>query len=192
MCLKKLELAGVGKSDEEVAGSVSCFSSLMGLEELFSTSSFYYSFSSRDSWICDEHSSALHPSFDSAISHLLSLRSLSLRTYNLTGKGMVSLARILRQFVHLQLIDISLHIHFRLGSAGTKSLCSALTPLSGLHILIFCRCYVEDHGFCSLAFVLKTLPHLVKIDISGICFYAPPIDQGMIALSRELHRCPRL
>ena len=99
--LSKLTLTGVGKSDEEVAASVSCFSSLMGLEELVIDSSGLNS-----TWICDRHTKDLHPSFATALSHLLSLRFLSLRDCHIKSKGMATLSTIFGQLVVLQSIDL--------------------------------------------------------------------------------------
>ena len=174
----------MGRSDLQVAASVSCFSSLTGLEELIIDSSRKFS---SDSLICDEQTSELHPSFAMALPHLLSLRSLSLTSCYLTPKGMTSLAPILSQLVDLRSLHISFDPH--LDSAGAESLCSALSKLPHLQSLRLFYCTIRDPGFSSLASILRFLPQLTAIDLSFSSGYATSIDQGMISLSKELPLC---
>ena len=93
--LKKLELRGLGKSDDMIAASTFCFSSLSALEELIINPP---SDSDSLTWLCDESSAAPHPSFTLVLSHLTSLRSLSLRSCHITSKGIIL---SLRSFRHL-------------------------------------------------------------------------------------------
>ena len=100
--LKTLVLRGLGKSNEEIGAAVSCLSSLTAIDELIVDGQ-----GSPSIYLCDEKSEELHASFASALSHLSSLHSLSLRCCHITPIGMLTVSPILGQFVHLKSLDLS-------------------------------------------------------------------------------------
>ena len=101
-----------------------------------------------------------------------------------------SLAPILAQLVHLELLDFSRNDD--IGSAGADSLCAALRNLPCPQSLNLYRCKIADAGFSSLASALSFLPQLTDLNISWMWRYPEPIDQGMIDLGRLLPSCHSL
>ena len=184
--LRKLTLNGLGRRNDEIAAATSCFSSFAALEDLSIDSSYMH-----DSWLCDLHSEDLFPSVASALSHLVSLRSISFRCCSITSKGMITMGKVLSCcLLHLQFLEFA---NCTLGGhEGAAALFSSLPQLLQLQSLVLRGCCLGDDGFLLLSSVLKLLPHLTCLDITANAPSDGSAAEGMQALSRELPHCPLL
>ena len=186
--LKKLMLQGLGKQNEEIGSATACFSSLTSLEELHITGRTQHELNNKlATRLCDEQTQSLHPAFASALTHLVSLRSLSLCSCHLTATAMISLSSVLSDIVHLH--SLTLSHNQQIGSNGIALLCSALSLLPDLQCLVLAHCHIEDSGFSSISSVLRFLSHLTNIDLSGNCTSLSPANHGFMLFVTELHCC---
>ena len=155
--LKKLQLKRIEESSEEIRQPHPA-TSLTGSQEL-RIQGFLWS-----SCLRDRQTRDLYPSFSLVISSLVSLRSLSLWSCNITAEEVITLAPIISRFVILELIDLCGNIFG--GRDGIASLSTVFPQLPNLLSLNRNGCNLDNSDFLSLASCLTFLPRVTDLDLS--------------------------